>query len=164
MSSRYTSRHAANSCLFPFPLSSCFEFIPSKGQGPGPDLTTWGHTHPHQTGEFHELPRTPCTCWDMSTAGGQASFAPLVLLPCVVPCGLAQPLHGHAEYLPYPLVRWRVRTQAPKCSSFPTPKPKANLFQRQRHGSADQQRWHRAANTSISDSREAAAKGKGPSK
>jgi hypothetical protein len=135
--------------LFPSPRGSGSS--PQKPRGLVQNLTTWGHKLQgismnsqdplHVLGQGHSKPSKPPSlpCF----------------LPCVVPCGLVpsyQPVRRtfNTEYLP--LSPASVACQ--RSSSFQTPKPIS--FQRQRHGSGDQQRWHRAANASISDSRGAA--------
>jgi hypothetical protein len=124
---------------------------PLKKPGAWPkNLRTWGHKLQgismnsqdplHVLGQGHSKPGKPPSL---------PLFSPLhsALLPCQT-----SP-RSTRNISPSPLLRWRVRLQA-QSSSFQTPEPIS--FQRQRHGSGDQQRWHRAANASISDSRGAA--------
>ena len=124
-----------------------------RGLAQSQNLTTWGH----------KLQGMSLNSQDPLHVLGQGRSKPSkppslpCFLPCVVPCGLVQPARMfNTEYLPLSPASVACQNSS---SRFKLPKskcPKPIPFQRQRHGSGDQQRWHRAANASISDSRGAA--------
>jgi hypothetical protein len=146
--------------LFPSPLrSSSFGFIPSQNQGPGPEPHNVGS---HLAGNFHGLAGPLARAGTGAQHAWKASSGPLLSpLPCALrPCSTRPHVQHdcivtleHRTISPSPLLRGvselKLKVQASQ-------RHNQISFQRQRHGSGDQQRWHRAANASISDSRGAA--------